>query len=241
MRLAQLLLFARRLLCPLRRVRPAMFANVFPSPYIDILRLFQRDWELAEISGDAQMAIDKAIGKRVFALRGKTAATNYLALPRPSSAGLGLEARLLYLQIRLTPNVPFTVHIDLLTQRKFVRRISISSRYSVIKRVGTVVQVPCPDLLRETAGRWAVLALDLHKIGRAVLPISDGEYQSLKSLVFCATMSLRAAFITDKICARAAARAPRSARAPPPVARPVRCAAPRRAASRRAAPPRAPT
>ena len=37
---------------------------------------------------------DLAIGKRVFALRGVTAATNYLALPRPSSAGLGLESPL---------------------------------------------------------------------------------------------------------------------------------------------------
>ena len=63
-----------------------MFANVFPSPYIDILRLFSRDWSLAELSGDVQQNIDKVIGKRVFAVGGITAAANYLALPRPSAS-----------------------------------------------------------------------------------------------------------------------------------------------------------
>ena len=176
-----------------------MFANKFPSPYIDILKLFEKNWELAELSGDVQLAIDKVIGKKVFALRGVTAATNYLSLPRPSSAGLGLTSPLLYLQICIQPTAHFSLHLDVTTARKFVRRITISSRYTSIKRVGTVVQLPCPDLLRHTAGRWAVLALDLHSIARAVLPLSDGEYTSLKALVACATMSLRAAFITDRV------------------------------------------
>ena len=47
--------------------------RVFPSPYIDILRLFSRDWSLAELSGDVQQNIDKVIGKRVFAVGGKAA------------------------------------------------------------------------------------------------------------------------------------------------------------------------
>ena len=43
-----------------------MFSNVFPSPYVDIIKLFEKNWEKAEFSGDVQLAIDQAIGKKVF-------------------------------------------------------------------------------------------------------------------------------------------------------------------------------
>jgi hypothetical protein len=173
-----------------------------PGQYVDIIKLVAKDWSVAEVSGDVQPSIDKSIGKRVFALRGETTATNFLALPRSSSAGLGLEGPLLYLQLCLTPGQQFTIHLDLLTQRKFVHRVSISSRYSAIKRVGSVIQLPCPPPLLQTAGRWAVLALDLRSLGSAVLPTSDGDFASLKSVTACATMSLRAAFVSENICAR---------------------------------------
>ena len=174
--------------------------RVFPSPYIDILRLFSRDWSLAELSGDVQQNIDKVIGKRVFAVGGITAAANYLALPRPSAtAGLGLESPLLYLQLRLVPSVPFTIHFDVLTDKKFVIRFSLSSRYSSIKRVGTVVQLPCPEQLLQNAGTWTVLALDLPVLVGKLLPASDGGYASLTSLVVCCTLSLCAAFISEQV------------------------------------------
>ena len=61
-----------------------MFSHLFPKPYLEILKLFAaEDWERAEQRGDVQQSIDKTIGKRVFVLRGKLAAGNYLALPAP--------------------------------------------------------------------------------------------------------------------------------------------------------------
>ena len=80
-----------------------------------------------------------------------------------------------------------------------VRRLTISNRYTSIKRVGTVVQLPCPETLLQSAGKWAVLALDLHRVARAVLPVSDGEYRCLKSLTIGATLSIRAAFMTETV------------------------------------------
>ena len=95
-----------------------MLANVFPTPYIDVLKHFLNDPTLTEQQGDVQIAIDKAIGKRVFAVRGANAATNYVAMPAPGRAnGLGVESPLLYLQIRFAPNAPFALHIDLIADR----------------------------------------------------------------------------------------------------------------------------
>ena len=73
-----------------------MFSNVFPHPYVDILRLFDKDASKLELSGDASAAIDKTIGKKVYAIKGITPAHNYVALPKggPSSLGLGLAPRL---------------------------------------------------------------------------------------------------------------------------------------------------
>ena len=51
----------------------------------------------------------QAIGKRVFALKGITPATNYLSLPRPSLPGLGLTSPLLYLELCLVPEKFFTI------------------------------------------------------------------------------------------------------------------------------------
>ena len=122
-----------------------MLASVFPSPYVDILRSFKSDWSQAELAGDVREVIDPEIGKKVFALRGVTAASNYISLPKQGTAGLGLSGANLYLELCLVPGAPFTIHFDLITDAKFVLRVSLSSRYASMKRVGTVVQVPCPD------------------------------------------------------------------------------------------------
>ena len=140
-------------------------------------------------------AIDPAIGKKVFRVGGTTSATNYLALPKASvPGGLGLKSPYLYLQLCLLPGQNFTVHLDVVTDRKFGVRISLSSRYSVIKRVGTVVQLPCPQLLRQTVGKWAVLALDLPDLVGA-LPVHCARRSRASRP---AQFSLRA-FVTEQV------------------------------------------
>jgi hypothetical protein len=157
------------------------------------------------------------------------------------SAGLGLSSPYLYLQLRLVPNRNFTVHLDVVTDLKFAIRISLSNRYKTIKRVGTVVQLPCPQTLIQTMGRWSVLALDMPYLVGALIPASDGNYASLKSIVACCTLSLRAAFLSDQVCARPRACAGNLfARPPAPEPQEMRIRASAHPHPRAPSPPRTP-
>lgn len=174
-----------------------MLAHKFPDPYVDILKHFaSAEYADAEKRGDVSETIDKTIGKKCVALRGKTAAANYLALPKPGSTGLGVRGAYLYLELCLLPGAAFTLHFDLLTDAKFVARVTLSSRYTSIKQVGTVVQLP-GAALAVTAGRWTVLGVDLAALTAAVVEPSKGQYSSLKGLMACCSMNLRAAFTSD--------------------------------------------
>ena len=176
-----------------------MLAHKFPDPYVDILKHFASSgFADAEKQGDVSEAIDKTIGKKCVAIRGKTAAANYLALPKPGPIGLGLSGAYLYLELCLLPGAAFTLHFDLLTDAKFVVRVTLSSRFTTIKQVGTVVQIPGAQLAA-TAGRWTVLAVDLAALTAAVVASSKGRFAALKGLVACCSMNLRAAFTSDLV------------------------------------------
>ena len=173
-----------------------LFGNVFKSPYVDVLKLFAaEDWAHAEVRGDVEQAIDKDIGKRTFVLRGKTAACNFLALPRAGSPPLGVDGAFMYVQIRLTGQ-PFVLHVDVMNQDKFVIRLSFSNRYVMAKRAGTVLQLPSPEL-KETTGKWTVLCLDLAALMRAHLGARDGTYLCVKGVTACSSMALRAIVLSD--------------------------------------------
>ena len=176
-----------------------MLAHKFPDPYVDILKHFASSgFADAEKQGDVSEAIDKTIGKKCVAIRGKTAAANYLALPKPGPIGLGLSGAYLYLELCLLPGAAFTLHFDLLTDAKFVVRVTLSSRFTTIKQVGTVVQIPGAQLAA-SAGRWTVLAVDLAALTAAVVASSKGRFAALKGLVACCSMNLRAAFTSDLV------------------------------------------
>ena len=99
-----------------------MFANRFPAPYVDVLKLFADDrWSQAESVGDVQHVIDGAIGKRAVTVRGRTAAANYIALPKSGSAGLGIASPYLYLQLLTSKTAPFTIHLDVRTTAECAR------------------------------------------------------------------------------------------------------------------------
>ena len=96
-----------------------MFANRLLHPYIDILKLFaQGDWSQAQVQGEVQQVIDKAIGKRVFQLQGLVSASNFLALPRAGCPPLGLSGSYLYLQLCVHVGHLYSLHIDVITDRK---------------------------------------------------------------------------------------------------------------------------
>ena len=105
----------------------ALFSNVFRSPFVDVLRLFAaEDWAHAELRGDVQQAIDKEIGKRTFVMRGKTAAANFLALPRAGAPPLGLDGKFMYIQLRLTGQ-PFVLHVDVMNKARCAAGVVVAA------------------------------------------------------------------------------------------------------------------
>ena len=180
-----------------------MFKHVFKDPYVDILKLFAADdWRNAELKGNVKQAVDKAIGKKVVALKGVISGANSLDLPKAGSLPLGLNGRYLYLQVFLEPGKIWKMDIDIMLSRGippasgFVTRVSLSSRYTETKRVGTVLQLAAPAL-KHTAGTWTVLAVDLPALLLEHLGDGTAAYTCLKGLSFYAAMSVRAAFISD--------------------------------------------
>ena len=176
-----------------------MFKHVFKDPYVDILKLFAADdWRNAELKGNVKQAVDKAIGKKVVALKGVISGANSLDLPKAGSLPLGLNGRYLYLQVFLEPGKIWKMDIDIMLSRGippasgFVTRVSLSSRYTETKRVGTVLQLAAPAL-KHTAGTWTVLAVDLPALLLEHLGDGTAAYTCLKGLSFYAAMSVRAA------------------------------------------------
>ena len=70
--------------------------------------------------------------------------------------------------------------------------------FTKLKQVGTVVQTPAPAL-GSTAGRWAMLAIDLAALTDTVVDPGKGKFASLKSVVACCSMNLRATFTSDDV------------------------------------------
>ena len=86
--------------------------------------------------------------------------------------------------------------VTFIAVHRFVIRLSFSNRYTEVKRVGTVLQVPSAEL-KSTAGKWTVLCIDVAKVMRAHLGPREGSYLSVKGLVACSSMALRAVFLSD--------------------------------------------
>jgi len=167
-----------------------MLAHISPRPYVDVLKHFASDnWEEAGFAGDVQQRIDKGLGKRVFALRGRTPSTNCLSVPRIGRPPLGLTSKYLYFEVRLTAGRPFLLHVDVLTTQRSVVRLSLSDRFKETKRCGTVIQLPCPELAG-AAGRWTVLGFDLAALLWVHEGNSSGDFDSLRGFVACSRCSI---------------------------------------------------
>lgn len=104
-------------------LRGAMLAHASGQPYVDLLKHFAaNNWDGVGFEGDVQQTIDIGLGKRVFVLRGATAAANCMSIPRIGWPPLGLSEQYLYLQVKLAGRgKPFALHVDILTTDRCVR------------------------------------------------------------------------------------------------------------------------
>jgi hypothetical protein len=102
------------------------------AAYVDMLKHFAAyNWDGVGFEGDVQQNIDIGLGKRVFVLRGWTAASNCMSIPRIGRPPLGLSEQYLYLQVKLAGRgKPFALHVDILTTDRCVWRWGVTAAQS---------------------------------------------------------------------------------------------------------------
>ncbi|EEY61397.1 uncharacterized protein PITG_01693 [Phytophthora infestans T30-4] len=149
--------------------------------------------------GDVEEIQDQHIHKNVFKIRGAIAATNYLRVPRDAvkgTHGLGLTGRYAYLQLRRIGDLPMTIHLDFVTNRKTALRFALSSIYQLFRSTGTVLRVP---LSLDT--RWTVVVVDMARLLElhSFNQYARETYRHLKTITLCASMNLRNFFVSPTL------------------------------------------
>jgi WD40 repeat protein len=151
--------------------------------------------------GDVSHAMDKSIGKQVFKIRGRTAATNFIEVPARSeeyakSSGLALTGQFVYIQVRAVPQKLVTFHMDVITNERQLLRFSFSSMFSTPRFVGNLLRLPLA-----LGSEWTVLAVDVptilqqHTDGK----FTSGSFSMVKGFVLGATASVRGIYTSDQI------------------------------------------
>jgi WD40 repeat protein len=151
--------------------------------------------------GDVSHSMDKSIGKQVFKIRGRTAATNFIEVPARTeeyakSSGLALTGRFVYIQLRAVPHKLLTFHMDIITKERQLLRLSFSSMFSAPRFIGNLLRLPL------TLGpEWTVLAIDVPAI---LEQESDGKFSAdsfamVKGFVLGATASVRGIYTSDQM------------------------------------------
>lgn len=119
---------------------------VWQDPFVEVIKFGMTHRNVGWYTqGDVEEIQDQHIHKNVFKIRGAIAATNYLRVPRDAvkgTHGLGLTGRYAYLQLRRIGDLPMTIHLDFVTNRKTALRFALSSIYQLFRSTGTVLRVP---------------------------------------------------------------------------------------------------
>ncbi|KAL6762256.1 WD40-repeat-containing domain protein, partial [Haematococcus lacustris] len=168
---------------------PAPIAPGWQHPFVDVLKLCDRETEL---KGEVTEHMDKIIGKKVYKVRGTIPAANYLRLPKLKAQNLGLTGRFLYIQVKVTPVKVFVIHLEVQTQDQNVHRISISSMYRTesLQRKSNGIQIP----FTQSSHRWCIMAVDLVT---ALRKYTTSPLSCLRSAQLCSWLTLRALFTSD--------------------------------------------
>ena len=155
-------------------------------------------------------------------LAGSVGASNYIEFPKDPKGSLGLSGRYLYLQgtcsnslfvlrrtmsdslscsaVKAIRGKPFSFHVEVSGRNKceLPHRISCSNMYKSHSRRGDkIIQLSLADI----TDKWTVVALDIPKILCMSLSpkkkggkSSEDGFGSIKSLKFCANLSVRGAY-----------------------------------------------
>ncbi|KAF4129031.1 WD domain G-beta repeat domain-containing protein, partial [Phytophthora infestans] len=183
-------------------IRPIFNGDLITAsdPFVEVIKFGMTHRNVGWYTqGDVEEIQDQHIHKNVFKIRGAIAATNYLRVPRDAvkgTHGLGLTGRYAYLQLRRIGDLPMTIHLDFVTNRKTALRFALSSIYQLFRSTGTVLRVP---LSLDT--RWTVVVVDMARLLElhSFNQYARETYRHLKTITLCASMNLRNFFVSPTL------------------------------------------
>ncbi|KAG7393381.1 WD repeat-containing protein 90 [Phytophthora pseudosyringae] len=173
---------------------------VWQDPFVEVIKFGMTHRNVGwHTQGDVVQTQDQLIHKNIFKIRGAIAATNYLRVPRDvikGTHGLGLTGRYAYLQVRRIGDLPMTIHLDFVTNKKTVLRFTLSSIYELFRSTGTVLRVPL-----SLDARWTVVVVDMARLLElhSFNQYARDSYRHLKTITLCASMNVRNVFVSPTL------------------------------------------
>ncbi|KAL4159561.1 hypothetical protein PRNP1_000138 [Phytophthora ramorum] len=179
------------------------FASVMPvwqDPYVEVIKFGMTHRNVGwHAQGEVEQTQDQQIHKNVFRIRGAIAATNYLRVPRDATKGthgLGLTGRYAYIQARRVRDLPMTIHLDFVTNKKVALRFTLSSIYQAFRSTGTALRAPL-----SLDARWTVVVIDMVRLLElhSFNQYARDTYRHLKTITLCASMNVRNFFVSPTL------------------------------------------
>ncbi|KAH7476277.1 WD repeat-containing protein 90 [Phytophthora ramorum] len=179
------------------------FASVIPvwqDPYVEVIKFGMTHRNVGwHAQGEVEQTQDQQIHKNVFRIRGAIAATNYLRVPRDATKGthgLGLTGRYAYIQMRRVRDLPMTIHLDFVTNKKVALRFTLSSIYQAFRSTGTALRAPL-----SLDARWTVVVIDMVRLLElhSFNQYARDTYRHLKTITLCASMNVRNFFVSPTL------------------------------------------
>ncbi|OWZ11263.1 hypothetical protein PHMEG_00015742 [Phytophthora megakarya] len=174
--------------------------EMWQDPFVEVIKFGMTHRNVGWYTqGDVEQIQDQHIHKNVFKIRGAIAATNYLRVPRDADKGthgLGLTGRYAYLQVRRIGDLPMTIHLDFVTNKKTTLRFTLSSLYELFRSTGTVLRVPL-----SLDAQWTVVVVDMVRLLElhSFNQYARDFYRHLKTVTLCASMNVRNVFVSPTL------------------------------------------
>ncbi|CAK4205144.1 unnamed protein product [Aphanomyces euteiches] len=173
-----------------------MSVALWQHPFVDVFKHVGAVRMEILSRGDVEQLMDKHIRKTVYQLRGKIAASNFLRIPKDMHTipSLHLTGRFVYVELRQMQGDSITFHLDIVTKKKTMLRLTFSSMYSSTRSMGINLRVPLT-----LTNKWTVLALDMFQLLDLHTSVSYNRegYEALKAVLLCSSMYVRGIYTSN--------------------------------------------
>ncbi|CAF4824211.1 unnamed protein product [Rotaria sp. Silwood2] len=172
-----------------------MSSSSWQHPFVNIFKHFDISSSKRCVKqGDISTIIDRDLKSVVYRIRGLVPENNYIQFPSESlNQNLILTGRLFYVLFRPIYDKYFCIHIDILTHKQHLIRISLSNLYREFKTTQTSIQFPY--MTTGTDIHWSVLCLDLQTI--LLTYMTNEHYHMIKSFQLCGNMFVKNCFTSQ--------------------------------------------